>query len=81
MNKIPQTNSLSASDVITFIRRNPEAVVEALLCEHRTHQQATAKSIYQILKEYGKFDTDLRNEAAVSWAKKVTEEQAYFPFL
>jgi hypothetical protein len=73
-------SKITGSDVITFIRQNPEEVTKALLYEHRTHQQSTVKSIYQILKEYAKNDTDLRNEAAVSWAKKVTEEEAFFPF-
>jgi hypothetical protein len=55
--------------------------VHCLIQQHRTHQQSIIGKIYHILKEYGKNDTDLRNECAVKWAKEATEKEAYFPFL
>jgi len=76
---------MTGEDVITFIRQHPGEVANALLREHRTHQQSTVKSVYEILKSYAKafmeFKPDLRNEAAVGWARKVTAEETYFPFL
>jgi hypothetical protein len=72
---------ITGSDVITFIRKDPNAVLRALQVEHRTLQQATVGALYGILKTYGTNDTDLRNEDAVAWAKKATAEVQYFPFL
>jgi hypothetical protein len=72
---------MTGSDVITFIRQHPTEVLKALQEEHRTHQQSVVGSLYGILKVYGKNDTDLRNKEAVTWAKKATAEEQYFPFL
>jgi hypothetical protein len=78
-------SELNPSDVITFIREHPEELADALSREHRTHQQSTGTSILKILEGYAKQSDisgwDLRNEAFVMWAKKITKEQIYFPFL
>jgi hypothetical protein len=72
---------MTGLEVITFIRQHPIMVLQALQEEHRTHQQSVVGSLYDILKEYGKSDTDLRNKEAVAWAKTATAEEQYFPFL
>jgi hypothetical protein len=76
-------SELSPGDVITYIRQNPIQVLEALTKEHRTHQQATVGAISQILAGYGaaadRLGTDLRNEDAVAWARKIAPQ--FFPFI
>lgn len=77
--------NLNPNDVITYIRQNPTEIFDALKHEHRTHQQATIKSIHQILKSYADHakiaGCDLRNECAVKFATEVTTKEYYFPFL
>lgn len=64
-----------------FSDTEKDLVLHCLRTEHRTHQQAIIRSLYGILKEYGKFDTDARNEEAVKWASAATHEDVYFPFI
>jgi hypothetical protein len=79
----PTKSELSPGDVITFIRQNPVQVLEALTKEHRTHQQATVGALSLVIAGYGKaadrLGTDLRNEAAVAWARTI--EVQNFPFI
>ena len=56
-------------------------MLDSLLKEHRTNQQLAVDNIARMLKEYGKCDTDARNEAAVKWAAKATEDHLGFPYI
>jgi hypothetical protein len=49
--------------------------------EHRTLQQGIIKVLAVFIAEVSTFSTDLRNEAAVQWCKKVSEIEAIFPFI
>ena len=75
------------TDVLEVLRSTyniPETIdilVHSLAMEHRTHQQSIIAKLYYALKEYGKFDTDLRNENAVGWAKDATKDENFFPFI
>jgi hypothetical protein len=73
---------MKGPEVVTFIRQYPEEILEALVREHRTHQQSTVGAISQILAGYGKdVGTDPRNEAAVEWSRDVCPEPQQFPFI
>ena len=74
-------NEVSAQDVLDFLRHHPEDVCKALLHEHRTNQQRVADGIATVIKSLATHDTDMRNEASVSWAKKVCQIYANFPFI
>jgi septal ring factor EnvC (AmiA/AmiB activator) len=54
-----------------------EILAETLINEHRTLQASFIRMIQQILDTYAQLDesrcTDLRNEAALKYAKKVAE--------
>lgn len=62
---------------------NPELLAEmffiAMEKEHRTLQQSFIRSIALFIKMMSKMPTDLRNQAAVEWCKKVSEIEAVFP--
>jgi len=65
---------------------NVEAVntmATMILKEHRTHQQSIIRSLFLILKIYAisSESFDARNEAAVEWAKKVTDDYTVFPYI
>lgn len=49
--------------------------------EHRTLQQGLISVLAEFIAEIATFDTDLRNEAAINWCKKVKEIEAAFPFI
>lgn len=72
---------MNPSDVLTFIRQHPDQIIDALKHEHRTHQQSTCGSIVTILKAYGEFNTDPRNQESVTWAAEVTKDHYGFSFL
>jgi hypothetical protein len=72
---------ITAEQVITYIRKNGQDIFFALLHEHRTLQQATICSLYNILKSYSTTDYDLRNEQAIMWAKEATNIKYSFPFI
>jgi hypothetical protein len=66
--------------------RDSWEIVDSLLShclqsQHRTDQQSIICNLYKTLKNYGQSYHDLRNENAVKWAKKVTEEPGQFPYL
>ena len=48
---------------------------------HRTLQQSTLRLIARFMKSISGFDTDLRNEAGIEWAKKVSQIDSNFPFI
>jgi phosphate-selective porin len=74
-------DKITAQRVIEFLRREPEAVAQALVAEHRTHQQSTIRSVVTVLIAYACSDTDLRNEASVKWAEKAVDQFEGFPFI
>lgn len=57
-------------------------IADALLAEHRTIQQSFLKEFAAALYIYSELaTTDLRNEAAVSFAKKVADLNHHFPYI
>ena len=56
-------------------------VVAKLQGEHRTIQQSFMRVFVLAMKEYSTTSTDMRNEAAVNFAKEVTEKEYYFPYI
>lgn len=50
-----------------------------LLQSHRTLQQSFIRDFIGVMGEYAEVSTDLRNEAAVGFAKKVKEMEIYLP--
>ena len=62
-----------------------EAVVngmlDSLLKEHRTNQQLAIGTLVEVLQQYGKSQTDARNEAAVKWAFAATKDVHRFPYI
>ena len=58
-----------------------QGIFEALLGEHRTLQQSTVRAIAEALALYSEIDTDLRNEEAVNFAKKVKAMEHFFPMV
>jgi hypothetical protein len=66
------SNGQTMADIFAF----------ALQMEHRTHQQSIVRTLFNALRTYGnESGTDARNETAVTWAKKSTEEITYFPYI
>jgi hypothetical protein len=66
--------------------RDSWEIVDSLLShciqtKHMTDQQSIIRNLYKALRDYGTARSDLRNEAAVNWAKKVTEEPGQFPYI
>jgi glycine/serine hydroxymethyltransferase len=50
-------------------------------CVHRTLQQSTIKLIAEFIRKVSVSNHDLRNEAAIEWAKKVASIDSRFPFI
>ena len=55
--------------------------VKNLTHKHRTSQQLTIKLFSNIISEYSNTRSDLRNRAAVNWAKQVSELDNNFPYI
>lgn len=77
---------LDPNTIIDYIRKNPDKISLALRQEHRSFQQQVVGSIYSVLCDYAKHARingfDLRNEAAVKFAKDATKGNPYsFPFI
>lgn len=53
--------------------------------QHRTLQQNFFRLVHSIIANYAvnseKFGYDLRNEAAVNWAKEVAKIEGFMPFI
>jgi hypothetical protein len=51
--------------------------------EHRTLQQGLMAVLKALIENYSEFDSDLRNQDAVEWAKKVKEagRDSYLRFI
>lgn len=64
-------------NIMSNDRRLAEQLVEHLPREHRTLQQAFFSTIKTVIEDYSKDQgpahTDLRNQAAKDWAKRVAE--------
>ena len=48
---------------------------------NRTLQQSIIHLLSCFIKNISEHDTDLRNEAAIKWAKEVSKIDAYFPLI
>ncbi len=57
------------------------AIAAELAHTHRTLQSSFLGAINGAMVEYSEMPTDLRNEAAVDFAKKVVALEHYFPFI
>jgi len=58
-----------------------QGMVDSLTSNHRTLQQSFVRCVVAALVEYSECKTDLRNESAVDFAKKVKELDLHFPFI
>lgn len=58
-----------------------QAIVEVLQGSHRTLQQSFMRVFAKALAEYAETRTDLRNESAVDFAKRVSQLEHHFPFI
>ena len=76
-------NEITAKDIIEYLHRfESKDLAQELLKEHLTNQQSVIRNIFSMLKIYAEnAATDLRNEEAVKWAKKITEKPVHFPYI
>ncbi len=58
-----------------------EMIANVLSGSHRTLQQSFMRSLNIAMQDYANTGTDLRNEAAVDYAKKIVALEHYFPFV
>ena len=58
-----------------------QGMVEALQGSHRTLQQTFFRVFSQAMKEYQNTETDLRNAAAVDYAKAISATDYHFPYI
>ena len=58
-----------------------DTVARVLMGSHRTLQQSFVRAFYEVMKDYSASGTDLRNQASVDFAKKITEQDFYFPMV
>lgn len=59
-----------------------EVINQALAHEHRSLQQSFWRLFREVIRRYSITHHDLRNEAAVQWCKRVTDEvDAYLPLV
>jgi len=72
---IDSTNIMAGEADITA------GIVEALAGSHRTLQQSFMRCFVETMKEYAGFNTDLRNQAAVDFAKKINDLEHHFPYI
>jgi len=69
-------------NVMGIGERITELLFNSITRKHRTLQATFIRVISAFLRKYGEQENfDLRNEAAVTWAKKVSLEDAYIPFI
>ena len=59
------------NDLLSQVHNNRKELVELLAREHRTHQQSMMRFCIGFIERMAKNDADLRNEAAVQFAKDV----------
>lgn len=59
--------------------KHAERIFEVLKNEHRTHQASFIRTISQLLKLYAEESGDLRNRAAIDYAKNATEANSENP--
>lgn len=77
--KVIDLTNVMSSDVEKAVE---EGILQGIMGEHRTLQASFMRCLINALKRYGETDYyDLRNEAAVKWAKKATEGDVYIPFI
>lgn len=66
----------------TYNRPAQREAIRRLVNEHRTHQQNVTRFVHTFLKHLASQRFDARNEAAVQWAKKATEDETVsFPYV
>jgi hypothetical protein len=58
-----------------------EGMYEALANSHRTLQQTFFRVLTMAMKDYAEVGTDLRNAAAINYAKKMNEIDFHFPLI
>ena len=56
-------------------------LTEALQGEHRTIQQSFFRVFAESMKEYANTGTDMRNAAAVEYAKEINKIDFHFPYI
>ncbi len=58
-----------------------QGMTESLQGQHRTLQQTFFRVFAESMKEYESTGTDLRNAAAVNYAKEINKIDYHFPFV
>ena len=59
-----------------------DGMLNALLDEHRTLQQSFFRVLHNVMKQYAATKYyDLRNEASIEYAKRVSELDHHFPLI
>jgi hypothetical protein len=74
---IEHTNDISAESS----KEVTEAFLRAMLSQHRTLQQNFMRALREALRQYGETSTDLRNEGAVTWARRAAMVDTYMPYV
>lgn len=71
---ISQKTESFVRDLLSQIRNNHTELIGCLRNEHRTHQQSMMRFCVSFIEAMAKNGSDLRNEAAVTFAKEVVEK-------
>lgn len=79
--EIVQRLSKSCNNTAFNHKQFAKDLADSLRREHRTLQQGVVKVLAEFISEVSTFQTDMRNESAVEWCKKVREIEAVFPFI
>jgi len=58
-----------------------QAISEVLQGSHRTLQQSFMRAFVMAMTDYANARTDLRNESAVDFAKRVVQLEHHFPLI
>jgi hypothetical protein len=56
-------------------------LLDELQAEHRTNQQSLWRVLRRLVKLYSNTPSDLRNEASVQWASRVSSDDAPLPYV
>jgi len=70
---------VETTNVMTGHNAVVEGMLSGLVHSHRTLQQSFVRAFIDVMGEYAESNTDLRNEAAVEFAKKIKEMEVYLP--
>lgn len=73
------TQLIDATNTMGMDEEVAQGIFEGLVESHRTLQQSFMRSFTLAMKDYANTRTDLRNQASVDLAKKITELDVILP--